>query len=195
MTEELTLPIQDSTFSPDEMKSILEAVLFAVSEPISLKQFSQVLNGVSTRQIRQVLKLLRDEYRDTNRSFELIEIANGFQVCTHPKYHSWIEKFHTRQVRVKLSPAALETLTIAAYKQPVTRTEIEEIRGVNSDSVLNSLIEKGLVRIAGRKPGPGRSLLFATTDEFLQLFGLKDLAELPSMDEIEQILDRAQTEM
>ena len=195
MTEELTLPIQDSAFSPDEMKSILEAVLFAVSEPISLKQFSQVLNGVSTRQIRQVLKLLRDEYRDTNRSFELIEIANGFQVCTHRKYHSWIEKFHTRQVRVKLSPAALETLTIVAYKQPVTRTEIEEIRGVNSDSVLNSLIEKGLVRIAGRKPGPGRSLLFATTDEFLQLFGLKDLAELPSMDEIEQILNRAQTEI
>lgn len=195
MAEELTLPIQDSAFSPDEIKSILEAVLFAVSEPISLKQFSQVLNGASTRQIRQVLKQLHDEYRDTNRSFELIEIANGFQICTHSKYHSWIEKFHTRQVRVKLSPAALEALTIVAYKQPVTRTEIEEIRGVNSDSVLNSLIEKGLVRIAGRKPGPGRSLLFATTDEFLQLFGLKDLAELPSMEEIEQILNQAQSEM
>ncbi len=193
MAEELTLPIQDFAFNPDEVKSILEAVLFVVSEPISLKQFSQVLNGASTRQIRQILKLLRDEYRDTNRSFELIEIANGFQICTHSKYNSWIEKFHTRQVRVKLSPAALETLTIVAYKQPVTRTEIEEIRGVNSDSVLNSLIEKGLVRIAGRNPGPGRSLLFATTDEFLQLFGLKDLAELPSMEEIEQILDRAQT--
>ncbi len=194
MAEELTLPIQDFAFNPDEVKSILEAVLFAVSEPISLKQFSQVLNGASTRQIRQILKLLRDEYRDTNRSFAPIEIANGYQTSTHSKYNSWIEKFHTRQVRVKLSPAALETLTIVAYKQPVTRTEIEEIRGVNSDSVLNSLIEKGLVRIAGRNPGPGRSLLFATTDEFLQLFGLKDLAELPSMEEIEQILDRAQTE-
>lgn len=194
MAEEHSLDIQDSEFSPDDIKSILEAVLFAVSEPISLKQFSLMLNGISTRQIHQVLKQLRDEYQNTNRSFDLIEIANGFQICTHAKYHSWIEKFYTRQVRVKLSPAALETLTIVAYKQPVTRSEMEEIRGVNSDSVLNSLIEKGLVRIAGRNPGPGRSLLFATTDEFLQLFGFKDLAELPSMEEIEQILNETQTE-
>ena len=194
MAEEHALDIQDSEFSPDDIKSILEAVLFAVSEPISLKQFSLMLNGVSTRQIHQVLNQLRDEYRNTNRSFELIEIANGFQICTHPKYHGWIEKFYTRQVRVKLSPAALETLTIVAYKQPITRSEMEEIRGVNSDSVLNSLIEKGLVRIAGRNPGPGRSLLFATTDEFLQLFGFKDLAELPSMEEIEQILNQTQRE-
>jgi len=194
VAEEHSLDIQDSEFSPDDIKSILEAVLFAVSEPISLKQFSLMLNGICTRQIHQVLKQLRDEYRNTNRSFDLIEIANGFQICTHPKYHTWIEKFYTRQVRVKLSPAALETLTIVAYKQPVTRSEMEEIRGVNSDSVLNSLIEKGLVRIAGRNPGPGRSLLFATTDEFLQLFGFKDLAELPSMEEIEQILNETQTE-
>ena len=194
MAEEHSPDNQNPDLNPDEIKSILEAVLFAVSEPISLQQFSLMLNGLSTRQIHQVLKQLRDEYRNTNRSFELIEIANGFQICTQPKYHSWIEKFYTRQVRVKLSPAALETLTIVAYKQPVTRSEMEEIRGVNSDSVLNSLIEKGLVRIAGRKPGPGRSLLFATTDEFLQLFGLKDLAELPSMEEIEQILNQTQTE-
>ena len=195
MNEDFTNPIDDSALSPDELKSILEAILFAVSEPISLKQFSQVLNGLATRQIRQLLMQLADEYRDTNRSFDLIEIANGFQICTRPEYHSWIEKIHIRQVRVKLSPAALEALAIVAYKQPVTRAEIEEIRGVNSDSVLNSLIEKGLVRIAGRKPGPGRSLLFATTDDFLQQFGLKDLAELPSMEEIEQILNQAQTEM
>ena len=195
MNEDFTNPIDDSALSPDELKSILEAILFAVSEPISLKQFSQVLNGLATRQIRQLLMQLADEYRDTNRSFDLIEIANGFQICTRPEYHSWIEKIHIRQVRVKLSPAALEALAIVAYKQPVTRAEIEEIRGVNSDSVLNSLIEKGLVRIAGRKPGPGRSLLFATTDDFLQQFGLKDLAELPLMEEIEQILNQAQTEM
>lgn len=195
MSEDFTTPIQDSPLSPDEIKSIVEAILFAVSEPISLKQFSQALDGMSTRQIRQLLMQLRDEYRDTNRSFELIEIANGFQICTRPEYHSWIEKIHTRQIRLKLSPAALETLAIVAYKQPVTRVEIEEIRGVNSDSVLTSLIEKGLVRIAGRKPGPGRSLLFATTDDFLQQFGLKDLAELPSIEEIEQILNQAQSEM
>ena len=180
--------------SLDEIKSILEAILFAASEPISLEQFSQLFDGVSTRQIHQQLMLLRDEYQETNRSFQLIEIANGFQICTDAAYHQWIEKFYTRQIRVKLSPAALEALAIVAYKQPVTRSEVEEIRGVNSDSVLNSLIEKRLVHIAGRKPGPGRSLLLATTDEFLEQFGLKDLSALPSLEEIEDILNQSDVE-
>ena len=178
----------------DEIKSILEAILFAANEPISLEAFSQLFDDVSTRQIHQELVRLQDEYQEMNRSFQLIEIANGFQICTHPEYHQWIEKFYTRQVRVKLSPSALEALAIVAYKQPVTRSEVEEIRGVNSDSVLNSLIEKRMVRIAGRKPGPGRSLLLATTDEFLEQFGLKDLSVLPSMEEIEEILNQEETE-
>jgi segregation and condensation protein B len=178
----------------DEVKSILEAILFAASEPISLEQFSQLFDDVSVRQIRQQLMRLRDEYQETNRSFQLIEIANGFQICTDRAYHQWIEKFHTRQVRVKLSPSALEALAIVAYKQPVTRSEVEEIRGVNSDSVLSSLIEKRMLRIAGRKPGPGRSLLLATTDEFLEQFGLKDLSTLPSMEEIEEILNQTGAE-
>ena len=174
-----------------EAKSILEAVLFAASEPISLKQFAQLLEGISTREVRSLLSELREEYNQTNRSFQLVEIANGFQLSTRPEYHPWIEKLYTRQVRVKLTPSALETLAIVAYKQPVTRAEVEEIRGVNSDSVLNSLIEKRMVRIAGRNPGPGKSLLFATTEEFLQQFGLKDLSDLPSLEEIEQILNRS----
>ena len=178
----------------DEIKSVLEAILFAANEPISLEEFSQLFDDVSTRQIHQELMRLRDEYQETDRSFQLIEIANGFQICTHPEYHQWIEKFYTRQIRVKLSPSALEALAIVAYKQPVTRSEVEEIRGVNSDSVLNSLIEKRMVRIAGRKPGPGRSLLLATTDEFLEQFGLKDLSVLPSMEEIEEILNQEETE-
>ena len=180
--------------NPDEMKSILEAVLFAGSEPISLEQFRQLFDDVSSWQIRQQLMQLRDEYQEMNRSFQLIEIANGFQICTRAEYHPWIEKFHTRQIRVKLSPSALEALAIVAYKQPVTRSEVEEIRGVNSDSVLNSLIEKRMVRIAGRKPGPGRSLLLATTNEFLEQFGLKDLSALPSMEEIEEILNQSDDE-
>ena len=180
--------------NPDEIKSVLEAVLFAASEPISLEQFGQLFEEISTWQIRQQLMQLRDEYQETNRSFQLIEIANGFQICTRAEYHPWIEKFHTRQIRVKLSASALEALAIVAYKQPVTRSEVEEIRGVNSDSVLNSLIEKRMVRIAGRKPGPGRSLLLATTDEFLEQFGLKDLSALPSMEEIEEILNQSAEE-
>ena len=184
-------PVHD----PNEIKSILEAVLFAASEPISLEQFSQLFDHVSTRQIRQELIRLQEEYQETNRSFQLIEIANGFQICTDSTYHQWVEKFYTRQIRVKLSPSALEALAIVAYKQPVTRSEVEEIRGVNSDSVLGSLIEKRMVRIAGRKPGPGRSLLLATTDEFLEQFGLKDLAGLPSLEEIEEILNEGGAEI
>ena len=111
----------------------------------------------------------------------------GTKFAPRPEYSEWIQKFYTRQVRVTLSPSALETLAIVAYKQPVTRADVAAIRGVNSDSVLNSLLEKGLVRIAGRKAG--RSLLFSTTDEFLQQFGLKDASELPSLDEIDELLN------
>ena len=168
-------------------KSILEAILFAASEPISVEQFQAVLPELDKRAIRRELDELRQDYQEMRRSFRLVEIANGYQICTCPQYAEWIQRFYTRQVRVTLSPSALETLAIVAYKQPVTRADVAALRGVNSDSVLNSLLEKGLVRIAGRKAG--RSLLFSTTDEFLQQFGLKDASELPSLDEIDELLN------
>ena len=173
--------------SEQKLKSILEAILFAASEPISLEQFQNALPGFDKRTVRNRLAELGADYQEMGRSFHLVEIANGYQICSRPEYAAWIEKFYTRQVRVTLSPSALETLSIVAYKQPVTRADVAAIRGVNSDSVLNSLLEKGLVRIAGRKAG--RSLLFSTTDEFLQQFGLKDASELPSLDEIDELLD------
>ena len=173
--------------SVQKLKSILEAILFAASEPISLEQFQDTLPDLDKRAIRRGLTELREDYQEMERSFHLVEIANGYQICTRPEYSEWIQKFYTRQVRVTLSPSALETLAIVAYKQPVTRADVAAIRGVNSDSVLNSLLEKGLVRIAGRKEG--RSLLFSTTDEFLQQFGLKDASELPSLDEIDELLN------
>ena len=168
-------------------KSILESILFAASEPISVEQFQAVLPELDKRAIRRELDELRQDYQEMRRSFRLVEIANGYQICTRPEYSEWIQKFYTRQVRVTLSPSALETLAIVAYKQPVTRSDVAELRGVNSDSVLKSLLEKGLVRIAGRKAG--RSLLFSTTDTFLQQFGLKDASELPSLDEIDELLN------
>lgn len=182
----------DPTEEPDPIstqkpKLILEAILFAASEPISVEQFQAVLPELDKRAIRTELDELRQDYQEMKRSFHLVEIANGYQICTHPQYSEWIQQFYTRQVRVKLSPPALETLAIVAYKQPVTRTDVAALRGVNSDSVLNSLLEKGLVCIAGRKDG--RSLLFSTTDEFLQQFGLKNAAELPSLDEINELLN------
>lgn len=180
-------PIDDpDSMSGQTPKSILEAILFAASEPISVKQFQTALPGLDARAIRKGLAELCDDYQQMDRSFRLLEVANGYQICTCPQYSEWIQKFYTHQVRVTLSPSALETLAIVAYKQPVTRADVAAIRGVNSDSVLNSLVEKGLVSIAGRKAG--RSLLFSTTDEFLQQFGLKDASELPSLDEIDELL-------
>ena len=172
--------------SEQKLKSILEAILFAASEPISIEQFQDALPGSGKRAIRKALTALQDEYEEIDRSFHVVEIANGYQVCTRPEYSEWIQKFYTRQVRVTLSPSALETLAIVAYKQPITRADVAAIRGVNSDSVLNSLVEKRLVRITGRKEG--RALLFSTTDEFLQQFGLKDASDLPSLDEIDELL-------
>ncbi len=184
--------MNDSDVSPEEnIKSILEAILFAASEPISVKQFQHAIPGINAREIRKTLAELRDDYEQMNRSFHLIEIANGYQICTRPAFSDWIRKFYIQQVRVTLSPSALETLAIVAYKQPVTRNDVSTIRGVNSDSVINALVEKNLVCVSGRKEGAGRSLLFSTTDTFLQQFGLKDPSELPSLEEIEQLLPTA----
>ncbi|MCY3548838.1 MAG: SMC-Scp complex subunit ScpB [Candidatus Poribacteria bacterium] len=181
-------PVEEpGPISMPKPKSILEAILFAASEPISVDQFQAVLPELDKRAIRRELDELRQDYQEMRRSFRLVEIANGYQICTRPQYAEWIQKFYTRQVRVTLSPSALETLAIVAYKQPITRADVAALRGVNSDSVLNSLLEKGLVCIAGRKAG--RSLLFSTTDEFLQQFGLKDASELPSLDEIDELLN------
>lgn len=183
----MKVPIDDNT------KSILEAILFAASEPITIKQFQHALTGLNARVIRKSLSQLKDEYEQTGRSFRLVEIANGYQICTRPEFSEWIRKFYIQQVRVTLSPSALETLAIVAYKQPVTRADVANIRGVNSDSVINALVEKNLVCVSGRKEGAGRSLLFSTTDTFLQQFGLKDSSELPSLDEIEQFLSTSDT--
>ena len=180
--------IQQNLQSDEKSKSILEAILFAASQPITVKQFQQAMPGINAWEIRRALTELREDYQQMNRSFHLIEIANGYQICTRSEYSEWIRKFYTQQVRVTLSPSALETLAIIAYKQPVTRSDVSTIRGVNSDSVINSLVEKDLVCVSGRKQGAGRSLLFSTTDTFLQQFGLKDPSELPSLEEIEQLL-------
>ncbi len=180
-------PIEEPNLISDQkLKSILEAILFAASEPILMEQFQGAMPRLDKRAIRKGLAELCDDYQEMDRSFHLVEIANGYQICSRPEYSEWIQKFYTRQVRVTLSPSALETLAIVAYKQPVTRADVAAIRGVNSDSVLNALVEKGLVSIAGRKEG--RSLLFTTTNEFLQQFGLKDASELPSLDEIDELL-------
>ena len=166
-------------------KRVLEALLFASSEPLPLEQLAQVCE-ISPTEVKGCLDELAQEYEE--RGLQLVQIANGYQICTRSEDAEWLKRLNTRQVVTRLSSAALETLAIIAYKQPIPRGEVEEIRGVNSDSTINSLLEKGMIRIAGRKQAAGRPLLFATTDEFLKHFGLRSLADLPSLEEMEELL-------
>jgi segregation and condensation protein B len=170
-----------------EAKSIIEAVLFVADRPLSSSQLA-ILIEMDSDDIELLIHELQKEYDDTKRSFQIMEIANGFQICTRSEYALWIKKFYTTEISSRLSMSALEALAIIAYKQPVTRAGVEEVRGVISDSVIRTLLEKNLINITGRKDAPGRPLIYGTTSDFLIHFGLKDLNELPSIDEIEKML-------
>jgi segregation and condensation protein B len=170
-----------------EAKSIIEAVLFVADRPLSSEQLAMLIE-MDSDDIELLIHELQKDYDDTKRSFQIMEIANGFQICTRSEYASWIKKFYTTEISSRLSMSALEALAIIAYKQPVTRAEVEEIRGVISDSVIRTLLERNLINITGRKDAPGRPLIYGTTPDFLIHFGLKDLNELPSIDEIEKML-------
>jgi segregation and condensation protein B len=178
-----------------EEKSVIESVIFAADRPVSIDQLSSVLDGLDGETIMQLIHELRQEYNSTGRSFQIVEIANGFQICTRDKFAPWIKKFYTTEISTRLSVSALEALAIIAYKQPVTRAEVEEIRGVNSDSVIRTLQERNLVKVIGRKRAPGKPMIYGTTGEFLMHFGLKDLSELPSIDELERMLGTPKEEM
>ena len=171
--------------SPDEVKRIVEALLFAVQEPISVRKICEVVEGVETKEIREVIQQLREEYDTHDRVFQIEEIANGFQLLSRPEYHEWISKIRKKSGESKLSQQALETLSIIAYKQPIIRAEIEAIRGVQSGQMIRTLIEKGLVKITGRDEVLGRPLLYGTTKKFLDHFGLKSIKDLPKVEDLE----------
>lgn len=175
-----------------EAKSVIEAVIFAADGPVSVDQLARVVDELDRDSIAQLIRELQQEYDSARRSFQIIEIANGFQMCTRNEYASWIKKFYATEISTRLSVSALEALAVIAYKQPVTRAEIEEIRGVNSDSVLRTLLERNLIKVIGRKQAPGKPMIYGTTTEFLIHFGLRDLSELPSVDEIERMLGTPQ---
>ncbi|MGE5371443.1 MAG: SMC-Scp complex subunit ScpB [Solirubrobacterales bacterium] len=160
-----------------EMKSALEAILFARSEAITPEEMARALEGERS-DVEELLQELMLEYNADARGVQIIENAGGYVLCTRPEYHEIIRRAN-RPTAVRLSQAALETLAIIAYRQPVTRAEIESHRGVKTDRVLHTLLGRGLIEEVGRKDGPGRPSMFATTSEFLKLFGLTHLAELP----------------
>jgi len=168
-----------------QAKKIIESLLFVSDKPVSIDTMRDVLKTVDSADIRSLLEELNKEYAATDRSFNIREIAGGFQMQTDPVYSKWISAMYKRPPD-RLTGPALETLAIIAYRQPLTRSEMEAIRGVNVDGVLHTLEERDLIRTRGRVDGPGRPILYGTTQEFLQHFGLKSLEELPKLKEFQE---------
>ena len=162
------------------IKKIIEALLFVSEKPLTIEDLKQALDGLEEEEIRTNVDKLRSEYTEQNRSFNIAELAGGYQIVTNPEFAPWIGKLFRRD-ETKLSGPSLETLAIIAYKQPLTRGEIERIRGVNVEGVLKTLLDKNLIKIRGRKDAPGRPIAYGTTDVFLKRFGLKGLEHLPKL--------------
>jgi len=171
------------------LKGILEAILFVSGEPLSVDRMLGVVEGVSRAELVSALQALRADYAAEGRGLQLVEVAGGFQIATRPDCAPWIKRLERAKEGARLSRSAMETLAIVAYKQPVVRGEIEQIRGVDSAAVLKTLLERRLIRIVGRKDSPGRPILYGTTRQFLQAFGLKDLADLPALRDIKELKD------
>jgi len=169
--------------SSHHIRGVIEALLFVNERPIALDQIRKVLSTVSAAEIKIVIQDLNVEYEEKQSGMTIMEIANGYQMLSNPSYASYVREFYKTRHKAKLSKPSLESLAIIAYKQPVTRTDIEMIRGVNSDGVVAHLVEKELIKPIGRKDVPGRPFLYGTTKIFLEYFGLKSLEDLPKLDE------------
>jgi len=168
-----------------DKKNLLEAILFLSGESVALSALKDVTEMPET-EIKKYMDELISFYGEKNGGILIAEIANGYQMITNPAYSLWLKKFKASSAAAKLSMPALETLAIIAYKQPIIKAEIEQLRSVNSDGVIKTLLDRKLVKIMGRKEAPGRPLYYGTTKEFLQYFGLKDLTEMPTLKDIER---------
>jgi segregation and condensation protein B len=171
-----------------EVRAILEALIFASSEPITPREISHVLQGVPKNEWLEALDEVKAEYSGDGRGLHVVEVASGWQITTRPEYNDWVRELLDPKQPTRLSIQALETLAVIAYKQPVTLPEIIELRGVKSGGVIKTLLEKRLIRIVGRKEVVGRPILYGTTKHFLLHFGLKDLSELPKVEEFAEVL-------
>ena len=165
-------------------RAIVEALIFAADEALSADRIAGIVEEMTPALVDDLVAELNADYLREGRAFRIVSVAGGFRMLTRPEHALWIKLLH-RSSRPRLSQAALETLSIIAYRQPVARTELEDIRGVNMDGVLKTLVERDLVRITGRGEGLGRPLLYATTERFLEYFGLPDLEALPRPEEVE----------
>lgn len=170
-----------------ELKAILEAVLFVSPEPVPLARLLSILGTVSKAEVVQALGILTHDLDQDGRGIQLVQIAGGYRLVTKQEYGPWLKRMDKAKAAQKLSRSALESLAIIAYKQPLVRSEIEEIRGVETSGVLRTLCERKLVRIVGRKDVPGRPIMYGTTKFFLEHFGLQDLSQLPPLREFKEL--------
>jgi len=167
--------------SEDNVKAVIEALLFSSERPLTLEQIKKVLD-LDTSEIKRQVEGLRVEFETASRGIRITEVAGGFQMITSPAFATFLKKLYKQRRVERLSKPALETLAMIAYKQPVTKSEVANLRNVNCDGVIKSLLDKELIRIAGRKKTPGRPHVFGTTRQFLEYFGLKSLEELPKIE-------------
>ena len=170
----------------DEIKSIIESLLFVADGPQTLQRIGEALDQADRQTSQGVLAELQAEYEGQNRGVRLVEVAGGYQLRTAKANADWVKKFLGGRP-ARMGKATLETLAIVAYRQPITKAEVEAIRGVDVDGVITTLLERNLIRAVARKDVPGRPFLYGTTPEFLQLFNLKDLSHLPTLKEMEEI--------
>ena len=177
-----------------EIEAILESLLCAHAGPLTVERAVEVIGEVTRGDVTLALSELQRRYEMEGRGFRIAQVAGGYQLRTAPEYADYVRRL-LRQRPIRLSRPMLETLAIVAYRQTITRAEIEAIRGVDVDSTLNTLLERRLIRIAGRKEAPGRPLLYATSREFLEVFGLNDLSELPTLRELGDVSIQAAPEM
>jgi segregation and condensation protein B len=179
-----TLATEGGELARDGRLAMVEAALIAADEPLTPKRLAAVASLADGAEARRLVARLQELYELDGTSFQVAEVAGGFQLQTRPDLHPWLARFRRGSMELRLSPAARETLAIVAYRQPINRADIEGIRGVQSAEVLRLLMEKGLLRIAGREDSLGRPVLYGTTKKFLQVFGLKSLKELPQAKEL-----------
>ena len=174
---------------PGKAKLVVEALIFASSKPLTPAEIRKVTKVLTVAQIEKIVAELKEDYQKTERCFELLEIAGGYELSTKREFAPWILKIELQRKARQATQSALETLAILAYKQPLTRAEIEALRGVDTSGVLNTLMEKNFIKIVGKKEVPGRPFMYGTTEKFLEHFGLKQLQDLPSIEEIRQMVD------
>lgn len=168
-----------------EIKAIIEAVLFAAGDPVELEKLADITD-IDKKSLREILKKMMDDYSFERRGIHIIRMDDSYQMCTRGEYFEYVSRLAEAPRTQTLSNAALEVLSIVAYKQPVTRNSIEHIRGVNCDYIVNRLIERNFIEEKGRLDAPGRPILFGTTQHFLRTFGIEDLADLPDYDSLGQ---------